>query len=372
MRVRALTLALGAVVLATSGSATASPTPTLHEASASRALPGVIRSVVVDGDQGSISLVAGKVAGLRAHEKWNVTRPTFTASLSGGVLRITTDCKENTQVANGVYLQGFNDCAEDLILTVPASVNLNVTSGWGDISSVGISGALLLHSDDGAVSVSRVARGSIDASSGYGSVRATAVTARTVALRSTNGVLAATGVRATSLAEHSGYGTVTADDVRASRVDLSTDNGGIDVRTVTADAVAVSSGYGSVTLNAIKAPLVTAHGTNGAVTLGNVLARSASATSGYGPVSLSDVTGAVVIAHSDNGTVEVALPVAPTRAAISSGYGKVALTVPAGRYALSASTGYGVLTISGIAIDSRAPRVLGVHSDNGSVSVTGA
>ncbi len=365
-----LAAGLGAVVCAPAASA--KQIVPIHEATVFNTITGVIRSVVVHGDQGTITVVAGKSAGLKAHEAWNFDQPTITTSLRRGVLTVTTDCKEHTQVASGVYVDGFNDCLTDLTLTVPSTADLHITNAYGPVSVSGISGQIRLHSDSGAVAVSNVRSGSVDASSSYGKVSGQNLSADAVRLASDNGDVSAINVTTTKLLEHTGYGTVTAQQVNAPTVTLSSDNGDVTVRVLQATSLNAATTYGTLTLAHIEAPIVLAQDGNGAVKVATTNSRTLQVTTGYGPVSLSSVRSTNLLARSDNGDVQVNLASAPENAALSSGYGKANLTVPTGGYAVSATSDYGLATITGITVDPHATRLLSVHSDNGDVSVTGS
>ena len=372
MHVRAALLVLAVGSVAWAGSAGADPVVPLHEMTVSKAFTGTITSVVVNGDEGSIAVVAGRSAGLKAHERWNFQQPHVDYTLRHGTLTVSTNCEEMQQVADGVYVDGFNDCLVDLTLTVPAAADLKVSDPYGSVSVAGVSGTLRLHSDSGDVAVRDVSRGSVDATSGYGRVTADGISARQVHLHTDSGNVSLRSVHSAALSATSGYGDVTAEGVSAPRVTLHSDSGGVSGQAVRATELGASSGYGTVALSHVVAPHTQARSDSGAVRLSDLTSRTLQASSGYGDVTMAHTRATDVVAHSDSGKVDADLGTAPANASVTSSYGDVTLTVPTGRYAVSATSGYGDVKVEKLTVDGRSPRLLNVHSDSGNVLVQGS
>ena len=371
MRLRATLLALCLGSVAWAGAAGAGPGVPLHEDTVTKSFPGPIHAVVVHGDEGAVSVVAGKATGLRAHEAWNFDQPTISATLRQGVLTIDTDCKERHQVAGTVYADGFNECTVDLTVTVPATTDVSVKADYGTVSASGVSGALKLRASSGSVLLADVRHGTVDASTGYGDVRAERVTAASVRLRSDGGSVTARAVRAADFAAHSGYGTVTAEAVRATTAEVTSDSGEVTLSGLRATQLVARSGYGPVNVRSSSASVAQLRASSGSVMATGLISRAMQVSSGYGDITLSRTQASNLFARSDSGSLAVELTRAPDNASVSSGYGKASLTVPTGRYAVSATSGYGQVHVEQITVDPHADKLLSVYSDSGDVLVRG-
>jgi len=172
-----------------------------------------------------------------------------------------------------VFSWGFGmSRSASLIVSVPASADIDARSGDGGITIDGVNGAIKVHSGDGAIKLDRVA-GDVDASTGDGSI---AVTGRLAGLRVRSGD-GSVRVRAAQGSAPSGGWDVTTGDGSvvfevasdfSGDLDAHTGDGGIDIEDVT-----LSDVTGRFSRNSVRGkigsggPLVRVRTGDGSITL---------------------------------------------------------------------------------------------------------
>jgi hypothetical protein len=364
-----IAIALGCLALPlAAGAAVADPVSTyLHSETVSTAMSGAVTSVHVDGDNSNVTLVPGRATSVVAHLEWNLNRPTVTISRSKGVLTVKARCNDDVVQGPVVYVSGTPSCTDDLRLVVPTVSDVVVTTG-GAVSVSKLTGALDLRG--GLTNITQV-RGPRIHVVATGEVHLQSVTSPVVQASTNNGSVSARNLDSRSVTLNSGYGDVSAADVQARSLTLSSDQGAVGVDRVHAALLDLSSGYGNVRAFDVDSPDVSAVSDQGTVSVGRLRGERLSMKSGYGDVLVDNTSVSHVTANSAQGQVNVALTKAPSLARATSGYGTVALLVPAGRYAVDASTGYGQTSVTGIVRDDSAPRQLIATSSQGDVTVTG-
>ena len=334
MRLRPVIALIGMAMVLCASASFAGQIEPRHDRTITKPLQAGIRSVIVQVDSGFVKVASGRAAVLTAHQSWDNNEPSLDVSIKNGVLKIVADCKENQPILGVVVVSGFNNCTQDLTLTLPTNVDLDINAQYGAVSVAKVSGVIKLVSGNGDVHVSEVHGRSLDA--------------------------------------HSYYGQVQADHVVASKVSLHSDNGDVGASTVTSSTMTVESSYGSLTAERIHSDSLALRADNGQVGLDSLSTNTLEVNAGYGVVTGKALHAAKLTVSDKNGDVDIATLTAPTSATISSNYGNVALSVPSGRYAVSATTDYGKVTLEGLTVDRRAGRYLDVHSDNGDVTVSGS
>ena len=98
---------------------------------------------------------------------------------------------------------------------------------------------------------------------------------------------------------------------------------------------------------------------------------SATVQSTAGNVHVEAYCGFDLAATTASGDVHIAAACSPERLDVRTGSGNATVQVPPGRYRISASSGAGQARVAGVIPDSRAPFTIGVHSQRGTVMISG-
>ena len=184
---------------------------------------------------------------LLAHGTYLGTKPTITATTSGGVTTIVGTCGN----------QGlFTRCSLDLTVTLPATLPLRVTGKNGSIAASGLTGPLTFETTNGAIKTSG-SEGRLD-------------------LRSTNGAIRVLDARSGEATATTTNGTVELSfDAAPTRVEATSTNGAVTVRVpVDTATYFVSAHTTNGSINDSEVPsdrgsnrTITARTTNGNVTI---------------------------------------------------------------------------------------------------------
>jgi hypothetical protein len=126
-RIVALVL-IGAGILIAAGSAFAM---NANEETATQRAEGRITKVVVENDNGDITVRPGDDAKVKRVERWNYMRPSYSQDVEDGTLIVRARCP-------GINL--FNNCAVTLELTVPEGAEVTSSTTNGDTDVTGING----------------------------------------------------------------------------------------------------------------------------------------------------------------------------------------------------------------------------------------
>jgi DUF4097 and DUF4098 domain-containing protein YvlB len=400
-------VAVGAVLGAQAQAGTIIP---MHEQTVTQNVRGSVRSVTVSGDYSNVKVLTGTSTRVTAREGWNFQQPKLTVSLRRGALKIDISCTDYRTVG-GVVIVGsgdlVNDCTDDLTVTVPAAARLAVTSS-GAISTSGRHAAQRLHSYSGNVTVTK-AIGSVEASadsgevmasqlrgsvvglssasggvhatdlsgtqvslnSGQGPVGANRVQAGDVSLSTDSGDVTAASVATTVLTVHSGQGALSVTDATAQSMVLTTDSGDITVQRTSCRSLVASSGQGNVHAQHVIAPTASLRSSSGDVTVQDASSTTLELTSGQGVVTTIGVRVTNLTATTDSGNINADTTNAPSEMLLNSGQGTVVGDVATGTYAVTASSGQGKVTITGLTVNSASAHHLQAHSDSGDVTVQG-
>jgi hypothetical protein len=174
--------AAGAAVVM--GAAPASALGPLHHQTVRLNVTGKVVALSIRGEVGDIRIVAGTSTRVVAKESWNLTAPTLTHSLKGGVLRVAAPCPRG----GGLEIDlGLNDCSVDFVVTVPRAVAVDAIDDVGDVTVRGLSGNESLRTDVGAVRVDHVTASSLTAVASAGSLRLRGLHVKSLSLRSSTG-----------------------------------------------------------------------------------------------------------------------------------------------------------------------------------------
>jgi len=118
--------------------------------------------LVVEADAGDVVVRAttSDEATIEQRLRWSFVKPSVTATVVDGVLRVAGDCR------NEGVLPGPG-CSVDFVLYVPLDTAVEVDSGSGDVAVEGVRGDLVTRTGSGDISVADGA-GSVEARTGSG------------------------------------------------------------------------------------------------------------------------------------------------------------------------------------------------------------
>ena len=171
-----LLIVAGAVLLM--GSAMAF---TLNEETTTTRPDGEITNVVIENENGDVSIRAGERAEVKRTEHWNFVRPDYSEELDDGTLRIRTDC-------SSVLI--FNNCGVELALVVPEDVDVATKSTNGDTIVAGLdSGSIAIATTNGDVDVADTDAEQVTVTSTNGDVTFDDFAVETLRAATTNGDL---------------------------------------------------------------------------------------------------------------------------------------------------------------------------------------
>jgi DUF4097 and DUF4098 domain-containing protein YvlB len=371
--------------------AQAGPIIPMHQQTVTEDVHGSVRSVTVTGDYSSVKVLTGTSTRVRAQESWNFQQPKLTVSLNRGVLKVEISCTDSTTVGGVVFVGSgdlVNDCTDDLTVTVPSAASLAVTSS-GAITSTGRHAAQRLHSYGAGVTVAH-SIGSVDASSDSGNVTGSDLHGVQVSLRSGQGSVEARGLRATelslssdagdvsadsvvvgNLSAHSGQGALAITDTTARSMMLSTDSGDITLQRLHLGSLQASTGQGIVRSSHLSAATASLRSSSGDVTVNDANSSTLELSSGQGTLTTTGLRVTHLTATTDAGNIHAVTTNAPNEMLLHSGQGTVLGDVATGTYAVTASSGQGKVTITGLRVDSGADHHIDAHSDSGDVTIQG-
>ncbi|HET6911331.1 MAG TPA: DUF4097 family beta strand repeat-containing protein [Mycobacteriales bacterium] len=348
----------------------------LHSQDVQKTVTAAFRSVEISGDGSNIALRPGRTTVVQAHEEWNLHQPTLAIGVSRGVLHVTINCSEAQDVGGVVTVQGAldvaNDCTDDLAVTLPASVPVHATTGFGGITASGFRRGLQLTTDSGNVAARNVSGPQVQLSSGNGSVVGSGINAAAVSLSSDSGDVNATGVRASSLGLKSANGAVSASSVTATVLTATSDSGDVGVADAAIRAQALlHSDNGAVSVSRVKAGSLDATSSAGDIKVTDSTFRTAKVSSDNGSVTASHLGAQSASLHSDSGDVAADLTNQPQTLTATSSNGAINLDVPTGRYDVQADSDNGTVHVTGLIIDTSVRPFIRAHSDSGNVTVQG-
>jgi hypothetical protein len=258
-----------------------------------------ITSLDVQSQDGSVRVQAGSgqsvhIIELISYDKSVSPQPRVADSVSGGRLTLADP------------MCSASDCAVSFVVTVPATVPVNVTSNGGLVAISGVAGANV-DSGGGPVSLARLA------------------------------------------------GPLTVD----------TDGGSLDLNGLTGPLHA-DTGGGPMTATGINGPA--AISTEGGSLAVNGLTGALQADSAGGPVVLRDLSSQTAGISTGGGSGQVAFAVAPELVTLSTDGGPAMLDVPSGPYALDTDSDGGPQSVR-VPADPSAARSLTVTSGGGALTV---
>jgi DUF4097 and DUF4098 domain-containing protein YvlB len=272
---------------------------------------GAAASLVIDNSSGKVTVLAGEA------NRMFVTAHKVAYGFSSedaeqvlGSMKVSVEQRGNEVTVEfkrpNAFSQNGNNRV-DFTIAVPKDTRVKIDTGLGEVSLNGTQGDAELETGFGAIFVSHV-QGRLD-------------------LHTKNGKVDASDVKTErgAVVMHSDFGAVSMKRVLAGEVNVSTNNGLIELEDVDADGeLKLQSGFGEIRYEGGSAARLFAETNNGKVSLTGLNIKGAlNAKSGFGPLDLAQVSaggqdletrnGAISIeeargkvrAHSDFGKIEV-------------------------------------------------------------------
>lgn len=116
-----------------------------HTVTTTTSAGGPVTKVDVHNDNGEIIFQPGKRGAVTRTETWNFVRPSYAQSLRSGTLTIRGRCPENVP---------RNQCSVRLVITVPPTVDIDVTVTNGEVHATGFqSHTIAARSTNGGLTV---------------------------------------------------------------------------------------------------------------------------------------------------------------------------------------------------------------------------
>ncbi|MDQ1288019.1 MAG: hypothetical protein QG622_1584 [Actinomycetota bacterium] len=261
-------------------------------------VPGQVTRLVADTGTGDIRIKAGEPGApttVTRKIQWVFSEPSVTVQERSGVLTLGASCPRN----------GFSSCNTDFTVTVPAGTALDVTTGTGEVSTSGISGAVSVTTGVGDISLAESSSTNVLVKTGTGEV--TLSGDRPPSAPAPGSAEPAGG----TVSVETGPGDVVLTDVAASNVKVRTGGGQVTVSGGTPGGrVEARSGVGDVKIELRETPAgVTVH-------------------TGAGEIDVIVPTGTSYAVDTHSGTGETAVDVrqddaAPRKIILDSGVGDI-------------------------------------------------
>jgi DUF4097 and DUF4098 domain-containing protein YvlB len=272
----------------------------------------------------------------------------------------------------------------DFTVQVPVNAEVQVFTGFGQVSAAGLTGGAVLSSGSGKVSASGLA-GEVELRSDFGDVTLERAEPDGVTAHSSSGAVRLEQVEAAgTVALTSDFGDVRFEGGAAEAVTANTRSGRVTLTDLTvAGSAEARSDFGDVTVLRVAAgggyTLVSGSGN---VSLDGATGR-VTAESGFGEVSVINAEDVTVDLHSSSGTVSLSGSLGAGPHSLRSNFGNVTLRLPPETAAnLELSTGFGSIrsafpiTLTGEIDDAHWQGTLNgggpsltVHTDSGSITL---
>ena len=181
--------------------------------------------VQTGGSAADVEVVASARDHAWAAERFEDMR--FTASVSGGVLRVATDERRNSTDWREWERRG--GVSFEVIITIPARFDLDLHTGDGDVLVSDVQGNVEVNTGDGDVVLASITGRDVSLSTGDGDVRAETIDAATITLHTGDGDLVVENASG-AITARTGDGDVTIGVARFDGLSVRTGDGDIEVR----------------------------------------------------------------------------------------------------------------------------------------------
>jgi DUF4097 and DUF4098 domain-containing protein YvlB len=217
-------------------------------------------------------------------------------------------------------------------------------SSYGNVQIDNVRGDVTATSKSGKVEVGHVSKGSIDASSGYGSVTVSDVDAGgSVQVKSSSGHLQLARIHGQRISAESGYGSVEVSDVETGGdVEARSKSGHVTAESVKASRLQLTSGYGALRAKHVQAGMAL-ETSSGSISVDDVQG-ALDAKTGYGSIDVDGVFSGLALESNSGGVKARARQGSKVDSewSLASSYGRVELRAPKDlAFDLNAKTGYG-------------------------------
>ena len=279
-----------------------------------------IQRIEVTSDSGSIEVAAGEEdVHLERVSRFRANRPIVTEEVVNGVLQIEVLCP------NELF---FSSCSVDYQVTAPASVELVVDSGSGDLNARGLIGGVNLATSSGSIEV--------------------------------EGVSGETALE-------TGSGDIRGRDLDVPALTATTSSGSIEIYGEAGEA-SLETGSGDIRALDLTASALTAIASSGSIEVEGV-AGETSLETGSGDIRSESLSTSALTANTSSGSVILALQNAPNLVEVSIGSGDAHLVVPEGAYAIDLDSSSGDEQVVGLTQDPAADSSIVVRTSSGSITV---
>ena len=263
----------------------------------------------------------------------------------------------------------INEMADsiEMLVLVPAQINLELdtnfgeiyvkelqgdaelTNDFGNIEVHNLQGALSLNSQNGELVLENIttSSGDISADTSFGEVRAEGLSADNITLNSTNGDIHGSGLDAErDLLLQTSFGEIRMEDLKAGTLTAESQNGVISLENGHVDGhVLVKSDFGAVTVLGLEAASYELFSNNGDILLDGCRG-TLDLNSSFGSIEVLNAEKAVLNLETSNGQIsfEGSLDAGQDQT-VKNEYGEIILTIPAeSAFDINIETEFGTIT----------------------------
>jgi DUF4097 and DUF4098 domain-containing protein YvlB len=291
-------------------------------------LDNLVGSVTITGSAGSeIVVVAHKTAWGRDQAQAEAALAAITVGLAQTGDRLTITVSEPEPVSLvGDQRRG----SVDFTLLVPTATAVTASTGFGEVTLTGVTGAVDLHTGSGEIMASDLA-GDVSLRSGFGALTLKQSTAGTVSLDSGSGDVSLRQVQAAgAVSLRSDFGRISFSAGSALSLAVDTGSGSVVLDDLTlTETVEAHSRFGAVTLTNVAAAGYTLDSRSGDVTLDGA-AGAVSAETGFGSVSVSNARDVTLRLVSGSGSIAFAGSLGAGPHTLRSDFGSIVVQLPPG------------------------------------------
>lgn len=210
--------------------------------------------------------------------------------------------------------------------------NADLRTSFGSIEVSNVTGGLTVTTNNGNITAERVlSEENVSITSDFGNITAQEISGEGLSIQSTNGVLDLKGLNASGLLKAgSDFGSISLTDSQTSTAEITSTNGKIFLENVdVVGKVTAQSDFGDLTLNGVDANAYDLKTQNGKIMVDQAR-DSVTVQSGFGDVEVLNVENGMIDLSSTNGAVTFSGSLAGGPHRVSSDFGNITLTLPAG------------------------------------------
>jgi DUF4097 and DUF4098 domain-containing protein YvlB len=209
----------------------------------------------------------------------------------------------------------------------------DLTSSFGSLYAVDITGALSMHSSQADLTVENVDAGTdpVTLDTSFGKININGLAGGEMTIRTTNGAIKVNDLTASGSVEiDDSFGDVSLRQVTASSLRITSSNGRVEVRDCTAENdLEVTNTFGDVTLRGTSALAYDIETSNGTLDLEGV-SGELTLTNSFGDILVSQADTAALTLKTSNGRISFSGTLDPAAThSLENSFGDIDLTIPA-------------------------------------------